>query len=107
MPMRIALAVEGGIAAFPGLARPVTLDCATLPPAQAARLRELVDAARFFSAAVPPAQTHPDARSYTVEIRDGAQARTLRLSEPIADASLRELVAEIRACVKGERRSGA
>ena len=96
--MRIALSVDGGIASFPGLRRPVTIDCDRLPAAHAARLRTLVDRARFFSAAAPPAHPGPDGRAWTVEIDDGAQCRTLTLAEPIADPDLRELLAAIRDC---------
>ena len=99
--MHIALSIDGGLASFPGLRRPVTVDSTRLPPERAARLRALVERARFFSAA--PAAAHPasaDARSYTVRIDDGGQCRTLTLAEPIADAGLRELVSEIRDCAR-------
>jgi emfourin len=99
-PMRIALSVDGGLASFPGLRRPHTIDCARLAPERAERLRALVSEARFFSAP-PPAMPHgADLRSYVVEIDDGAQCRTLTIGEPIADAGLAALVAEIRACVR-------
>ena len=96
--MRIAFSMDGGIASFPGLRRPLTLDCDALPPEQGARLRELVDQARFFTAAAGTARGSPDARTYTLEIDDGKQCRTLRLTEPVADASLRALIAAIREC---------
>lgn len=102
--MRIAFSVDGGLASLPGLRRPVTLDCDRLPPQRAARLRHLVERARFFTAA-PAVAAHaaPDARSYTVEIDDGRQCRSLTLAEPIADPGLRELVAEIRDCAQSLR----
>lgn len=102
--MRITFAIDGGLASLPGLRRPVTLDCDRLPPERAQRLRGLVERARFFSAT--PARPSPaarDARSYTVEIDDGARRRTLTLAEPIDDAPLRELVAEIRECAQDTR----
>ena len=99
-PMRIALSVDGGLASLPGLRRPQVIDAGRLPPARAARLRALVDEARFFSASVPPTPGGADLRSYTLEIDDGGQCRTVTIGEPIADAALRALVAEIRACVK-------
>jgi len=40
--MRIDFRMDGGIAAFPGLAKPVSIDCEALPPADTARLRTLV-----------------------------------------------------------------
>jgi hypothetical protein len=104
MTMRIAFSVDGGIASFPGLRRPVTLDCDALPPQQAARLRALVERARFFSAPPPDrASPSPDARTYTLEIDDGKQCRTLRIAEPVADDDLRALIAELRQCAHDKR----
>ena len=99
-PMRIAVSVDGGLAAFPGLRRPRTIDCSRLSPARAARLQELVDAARFFSAPPPAPARGADLRSYVIEIDDGRQCRTLTIPEPIADAGLAALVAELRACAR-------
>lgn len=99
--MRIAFSVDGGLASFPGLRRPVTLECDRLAPEHGARLRALVERARFFSATpAPPSPAAPDVRTYTVEVDDGARCRTLRLTEPIADAGLRALVEELRACAR-------
>ena len=98
--MRIALSIEGGLASFPGLRRPQTLDCAQLPAQRAARLRDLVDQAQFFSTPVPAQPRGADLRSYVLEIDDGTQCRTLTIGEPIAEPKLRALVAEIRACIR-------
>ena len=99
--MRIAFSVDGGLAGFPGLRRPVTLECDRLPPERSARLKALVEQARFFCAApAPPSPAARDARTYTLEVDDGARCRTLTLTEPIADAALRALVDELRACAR-------
>jgi hypothetical protein len=104
MTMRIAFSMDGGLASFPGLRRPITLDCDALPPRQAARLRALVERARFFSAPAPD-QTSPapDARTYTLEIEDGKECRRLRIPEPVADEDLRALIAELRQCARDQR----
>ena len=47
-PMRIDFRMDGGIAAFPGLAKPVSIDCEALPPAETARLRDARPARRNF-----------------------------------------------------------
>ena len=103
--MKIDFSVEGGLASFPGLRRPVTLECDQLPPDRRARLEALVQGARFFT--VTPAAAHapagPDCRTYTVAIEDGPHARTMRLTEPIGDAGLRALVDEIRDCARSLR----
>ena len=97
--MRIDFRMDGGIAAFPGLAKPVSIDCEALPPADTARLRTLVQRAGIFSKShrkksAPPA---PDARAYTIAVDDGGQCRTLTVTEPITDDALRDLIAELRA----------
>ncbi|MEO9135209.1 MAG: protealysin inhibitor emfourin [Casimicrobiaceae bacterium] len=96
--MRIDFRVDGGLAAFPGLAKPVTIHCDALPPHQNERLRDLVRRADFF--ALPPQADPqaggPDTRAYTIAIDDGAQCKTVTVREPIADPALRALVAELR-----------
>jgi hypothetical protein len=95
--MRIDFQVEGGIAAFPGLAKPVSIDCERLPAAATARLRDLVQQADFF--ALPsstPAPAAPDARRYTIAVDDGGRCGTVTVTEPIQDPALRDLVAELR-----------
>ena len=96
--MRIAFRSEGGIAAFPGLAQPVTIRCDALPPAESARLSTLVQRANFFALPEQPARDAnvADARSYTIEVDDGAQCRTVTIHEPIADPAVGELVAALR-----------
>lgn len=93
--MRIRFSVDGGIAAFPGLAKPVTIDCAKLSSVDSAHLRDLVHRADFFARPIRgQAARMPDARAYTIAIDDGPQCRrTMTLTEPIADAALRDLVA--------------
>ena len=104
--MRIDFSVEGGLAVFPGLAKPVRIDCDALPRTQSQRLRKLVERADFF--ALPPqseAPGLPDARAYTIAIDDGSTCRTVTVREPIADPALRELVAELRERAATARRA--
>ena len=99
--MRIAFSVDGGVASFPGLRRPVTLECDDLPPEASARLKALVDRAGFFDAApARPSGAAHDQRTYTVAIEDGPRRRTIEVAEPITDPGLRALIEEIRACVR-------
>ena len=105
--MRIDFRIDGGLAAFPGLAKPVSIDCAALPANDAARLGELRPQGGFLrGAAVARRAPMPDARAYTIAIDDGLQCRTLTFAEPIADASMRELVAELRLRAGAIRRGG-
>ncbi len=50
--MRIQLKIEGGLAYFPGLSKPITIDGNALPPQEADKLKQLLDAAHFFD--LPP-----------------------------------------------------
>ncbi|MBS0320972.1 MAG: hypothetical protein JSR18_10565 [Proteobacteria bacterium] len=96
--MKVTMRVDGGLAAFPGLRKPVTVDVATLPVARRERLQRAVAAADFFARSARPARPAPDARAYTIEIDDGTRSHTLALAEPIADPALQALVDAIRAC---------
>lgn len=104
--MRIDFRVDGGLAAFPGLAKPLTLHCDALPAPENAHLRDLVRRADFF--ALPqhdPQPAAPDARAYTIEIDDGTRCRTITVREPIADLALRDLVTELRGKALATRRA--
>lgn len=108
MSLRIDFGIEGGLAALPGLAKPLTIDCADLPRQDAAKIEALVQRADFFRRRVPArAAPMPDARTYTIGVDDGAQCRTLRVEEPIADDAMRELVAELRGRAAQLRRAQA
>jgi hypothetical protein len=58
-------------------------------------LRDLVHRADFFARPIgEQAARAPDTRAYTIAIDDGPEChRTMTLTEPIADAALRALVA--------------
>ncbi len=90
----VTVAVDGGIAAFPGLARPYTVDAADLTPEEAEELASL--AADFFALpepAVEPRFSAPDARTYTITVSSGGQERTLTLTDPLPDdPAVRRLV---------------
>jgi len=103
--MKIEFSVDGGLASFPGLRKPVTIDAARLPAPHVARLRKLVDGARFFDATPPaPSAQVRDAQCYTIAIDDGERQRTLQVREPIRDAAMRDLVSELVACADDQRR---
>ncbi len=98
--MRIQFQTEGGFAYIPGLNRPITIDTASLPPPEAARVEGLVHAANFFAL---PAQAGTagagaaDYRTYTVTVEDGGQSHTVRAIDPVQDPSLRALIEHLRA----------
>ncbi len=104
--MKVAFSVDGGVASFPGLRAPVTIDAAALSPAHGRQLRELVTRARFFDVEPPGNTTIPDGRCYTIAVDDDGRCRTLTLAEPIANPALRELVSELAARAQDVRRKG-
>ena len=93
--MRVEFQTEGGVAYFPGLSKPVVVNSADLPKAQAAQLQQLIDNAHFFelpaaSRALPKGAA--DMRTYTITVEEGRRHSTVRLVDPIEDASLQALV---------------
>lgn len=103
--MRIDFHAEGGLAAFPGLAKPLTLHCDALPPDERAHLTDLVRRADFFALPAPdPHGGNPDTRVYTIAIDDGARSRTVKVREPIANSALGDLVDALRQKAVAARR---
>lgn len=104
--MRLAFTMEGGIASFPGLSRPVTLDSDHLSQEEAGELERLVQAARFFDrptrVGVPP-RGAADYRRYTITIADGGRRHTVQVVEPVEDPDLQRLLAYLQAKAKALR----
>lgn len=98
--MQITLRTEGGLAAFPGLNRPITVDSAELPAPEATELVRLVEQAKFFdrpavASALPPGAA--DYREYTITVQDGDRQHTIRLADPVQDSDLQALLHFLRA----------
>lgn len=86
--MRITFQVEGGLAHFPGLAKPLTIETADLPVEKRNHLEGLVSSSGAWERASELAQrqkTQPmrDYRSYTLEITDGARHCRLKFTDPV------------------------
>ncbi len=76
--MRIHFNVEGGLAFFPNLNKPVTIDVDELPPEEAGELEELLDTAKFFDLPKSVGEFAPgaaDYRRYKVTIENEAGDR--------------------------------
>ena len=102
--VRIDFSIDGGLAAFPGLAKPVTIECDALPVAERTALRDLVDRAGLFEQrARASAHAPPDARRYTIAGDDGGRCGRVTVAEPIADPALRDLVATLRTHARAVR----
>lgn len=104
--MKIDFRAEGGLAAFPGLAAPLTIQCDALPAPENERMRSLVQRADFFALPSRDARAAmPDARAYTIAVDDGERCKTVTVREPIADPALRDLVDALREKALAARRS--
>jgi len=95
-----------GGAFFPGLAKPVVIDPASLDAAEAARLQTLVDEAHFFEQPAEVGMRKPGMADYRVgvlAIDDGTCTHTVRALMPIADHALRTLFDAVEMHVKAAR----
>ncbi|WP_350029833.1 protealysin inhibitor emfourin [Caballeronia sp. INDeC2] len=81
--MHAELTTDGGLAAFPGLARPVVLDEDDLSPEEGTEFARLVAAARDEAGAPAPRATKPvpDGRTYRIDI-NGDDALRLKAADP-------------------------
>jgi hypothetical protein len=99
--MRVQFGAEGGFAHIPGLSRPVTIDTSELSDEEAAQLERLIEMARFFALPeeVEPIRRAPgsaDYRTYSITVETADESHTVRFIEPIGDAHLQALIAELR-----------
>lgn len=105
--MRIEFSTQGGVAYFPGLAKPVVIDTSELPAEEAAAIERLVDAARLWQQPAQPSglPRGADLRQYTITVEDRDKRHTVRLHDPIADPALAALVSHLQAKMKALRRA--
>jgi len=88
----IRFKVEGGLAYFPGLASPMTLEVEELPPQEAKAVKALVRASHFFQQPSQEAPRGADLQTYVLTVEDAGQSHTVMLCDPISDPELRALV---------------
>src|SRR5262245_43454631 len=96
--MQVVFQMEGGVARFPGLARPITLSDDDLTSSEINELRDLTAAARFFQApeADPSGPAGPDAQRYSLSIADGTHLHTVRRHDPVGPPALADLLTYVR-----------
>jgi len=96
--MRITLSMDGGLASFPGLRQPKTLDVGALSGPERDQVCALVDAVRddLGRAAPKPTVARPDARTYTLAIDDAGACHTVHLTEPVEDVRFAALLHSVR-----------
>jgi hypothetical protein len=104
--MRIDFSTDGGIANFPGLARPIEIDVDSLDENEAARLKRLVQDASFFDQPAfvgSPSKGSADYQVVVLTIDDGTRTHTVRVLEPAEDPALNDLVQSVRKHIKAIR----
>ncbi|NVJ21670.1 MULTISPECIES: protealysin inhibitor emfourin [Myxococcus] len=107
--VRIQLSQEGGLAAFPGLARPRSVELSELPTEQAEAIEHGLRDARFreLPAVVGgggSASKGADQRRYTLTVEEGPRRHSVKLVEPVEDPHLRELLSLVKRATR--RRGG-
>ena len=98
--MRITLSIDGGLASFPGLRQPKTLDVSALSGPERDHVCALVDAVRHDlghpNATGRPLVSRPDTRTYTLAIDDAGACHTIHLTEPVEDVRFAALLHSVR-----------
>lgn len=92
--MRIQFEKDGGFAYFPGLYKPVIIDTDELSAEEAKEMKRLIEAACFFDlpASSPPPRGAADYFQYTISVSTPARHHTVRLTDPISDSNVQDLV---------------
>ena len=101
--MRIEFKMEGGLAHFPGLSKPVCIDSEQLPQEELAELETLVEKVRFFelpSRLAPPTKGAADYYTYTVTVEAGGRHHTVSLTDSMEDPYVKKLITVLRARAK-------
>ena len=98
MVMRL-VAESTGVAYFPGLAQPVTIDTSELSEQEAEDLQRLVDEAGFFdlpSITRMATRRLPDMWLYCLTVEEGSRCHTVHLTDPAGDPTLQTLLDVVR-----------
>jgi hypothetical protein len=104
--VKIDFKKEGGIAFFPGLSKPETLEMDSLDRAEAEEIKRLVEAADFFELPATvgtPAPGAADYQYYALSIEDGERRHSVRVLVPPQDPALSDLLKAVRKLVKAAR----
>src|SRR5262249_15810735 len=105
--MQIKFTQQGGVGYFPGLSKPVTIEVDSLELGEAEELKRLLECAHFFQLAAnggtPPPPGAADYQHYTITIEEGARSHSVRVSFPVKDEVLQNLVSAVQKQVKAAR----
>jgi hypothetical protein len=95
--VRITFKSSGGIAYFPGLSAPKTIDVSSLPSDRQQEIRNLLAESRFFDlpSRTPPPKGAADYQTHTITVADDGRQHTVEVSDPVP-AALGRLVDLLR-----------
>ena len=105
--MEIVLETSGGFIA--GMGGAVAVDTTQMEAKAAEKLESLVQDARFFDQPAQASSPPPgaaDYQTYTITVRDGAQHHRIEVTDPIADASIAQLVLALDTLRRPSSRQG-
>ncbi|MBB3220000.1 protealysin inhibitor emfourin [Pseudoduganella umbonata] len=96
--MRIEVSIEGGFVAAPGLAKPIVLDTASLPPAETEACERLAReaVADAGTAAGRPQPLMRDGRSYRMKVDLDGRSVSLDASDGSMSPAFRQLLKLVR-----------
>lgn len=96
--MRVRLQTTGGIAFFPGLAAPRTIDVNALDAKTRDTLTRLIQDADFFNlpAQAPARPGAADQCTYQISVEEGSRRHTVTICDPVTSVSLQRLIDLLR-----------
>ena len=96
--MRIRIQTTGGIAFFPGLAAPRTIDVDALDGKTRETLTKLISDVDFFTLRPqpPPRPGAADHCTYQITVEDGARHHTVMVCDPVTSPPLQQLIDVLR-----------
>ena len=106
--MRVIFTTEGGVAFFPSLCQPMTIDAAALTDEERTELDRLIDEAGFFALggeAGKPSKGAADYRRYTITVEEQGRRHTVKASDPLDDPKLRNLIGFMQRKVREMRKT--
>ncbi len=91
--IRVRLQRSGGIAYFPGLAAPRTIDVDALPEPTRDAVINLLEESHFFGLpSSPPPGGGADHYTYRITVEDEARSHTVVVSDPVVPGPLQRLI---------------
>ena len=84
--MRITFKTSGGVAYFPGLAAPKTVDVSTLDADRQQQIQDLLSSAKFFElpSRAPAKRGAADYQTHTITVIEDGRQHTVEVTDPLS-----------------------